>query len=247
MGLKDFLKKGVSQKSKDLAAEFKQGGIKQVVKSEAPNVAKGLVITAAVGAGVLAAATPVGQAIASKVIPKSLGGKIAAGVAAPIIVGAVAENPVKAAKAAGKTATGLVNFGGNVASFAEDPSLQGAKDIFKENPVITTLLGGAGVLAVGGGLGLAANTAATFLNTQATNQDTNQGLLGSSDADFLPPVTSQQMVAGSQVPVTAETQNLSTGSSSRRKKSKKVVEPMKINNRVQVVIQNKNYINPRSY
>lgn len=247
MALKDFLKKGLSQKSKDLAAEFKTGGIKNVIKEETPKFAKGVIITGAIGAAVLGAATPAGQAIASKVIPKSVGGKVVAAVAAPIIVGAVAENPIKAAKAAGKTATGLVNFGGNVAGFAENPSIQGAKDIFKENPVISTLLGGAAIAGIGGGLGLAANTAATFLNTQSTNKNTESGLLGSSDADFLPPMTSSDMVAASQVPVSAETQTISTGSSSRRKKSKKVAEPMKINNKVNVIISNKNYLKGRSY
>lgn len=116
--------------------------------------------------------------VATKYIPKvgitlkntfsglSLGGKITAVVATPIAAGVVTSS-AKARESIIKTPGGLVNLGSNIGSAIENPSLSSISKIYKDNPVLAsgaTIAAGAATL---GGLGLAANTVVTSLNTSA--------------------------------------------------------------------------------
>lgn len=106
------------------------------------------------GVGAVSSAAKGGTLVStvSKMVPKSLTGKAVAVVAAPVIVGAVASQPLKAIEAVVKTPSALANVGGNLANLAADPSISNVKTLVKENPVITTAAAVAGVAAVGAGL-----------------------------------------------------------------------------------------------
>lgn len=200
--------------------------------------------TVAVGA---VAGSATATAIASRaatLVPATTKGKIAAAVIAPIAVGAIANNPIKAASAVANTATGLVNFGGNAAELAANPTLENAKTLVKENPVITALAGAGAIAAIGGGVGLAANTVATYMNSKATKENT-ASTLGSGDA----PVATDGSQLGSLVPektlstsenkpVTSETTTISSGTVRRRKR--KSMRSVPVVQKVNVVVQNRN-------
>jgi len=165
-------------------------------------------------------------------------GKVATVVAAPIAVSAIISNP-KIATSVAKTPSGLANLGGNIAEFAENPSLEGAKGVFLENPVLASgALLGAG-LAVGSGVtGLVAtglNTRAIRENTQATLASPAESI--DSPATFIP--SSSAGGASSMIPYTQETQVIGretrTGVS-RRRKARKAVDGQKVN--VKILNQN---------
>lgn len=131
-------------------------------------VAESPFITAGVAAGGITAVQNAGT-VASSLIPASTGGKIAAALAVPVVAGAVMKQPIEAATAAVSLPSGLVNFGGNIAEFASNPSLEGAKNIVKENPLISAGAVAGAVAAVGLG---AATLGASLLNTAATKANT---------------------------------------------------------------------------
>lgn len=93
-----------------------------------------------------------GVAVAAKsLIPKTIKGKVIAAVAAPIVVGAVIKEPTKVLSKVAAAPSELAQFGGDVATFAAEPSLETAKQIIKESPIISAGLALAGVAAVGVG------------------------------------------------------------------------------------------------
>lgn len=98
--------------------------------------------------------------------------QLAVGVGGLVGTGAILKNPSLVSKAA-DIPSGLVNLGGNVGEFIESPSIEKAKDIVTENPLLSGAIGGAGLLAVGVGAGAIANTTATYLNTKAIKENTN--------------------------------------------------------------------------
>lgn len=112
---------------------------------------------AAVATGLVLGAKAVGAAVAAKglgataaaVVPKTIGGKAAAAVAAPIIVGAVVREPKATAKAAISAPKSLANVGGNIATAAANPSKENVTNIIKENPKTTAALAVGGLVAAG--------------------------------------------------------------------------------------------------
>lgn len=195
--------------------------------------------------------------VVSKVIPSTTKGKVIAAVAAPVVVGAIANQPTKAIKAAVEAPANLANFGGNVANLAANPSVANLKTLVTENPVIAAGTALAGAAAIGGGIGLAANTVATFANSQATKANT-EASVGSDlpitvvdkSAGFVPSTPATQLAA--TAPVTPQT-NIAKSSSTgkvRRQKRKSARSLPSISQRVNVVVQQnkssrttKNYIN----
>lgn len=111
--------------------------------------------------------------------------KAATIVAAPIVTSAIVQSP-KLQNAIVKTPTSLVNFGGNIGKLVENPSLKQVGATIKENPILSTVIGGVAVAAIGGGVGLAANTAATFLNTRATKENSGSAMPTTSDLGAAP-------------------------------------------------------------
>jgi hypothetical protein len=121
-------------------------------------------ITASQGA--TAALTSAGKSVVAKAIAKPGQAAVVA------LVGTTVLKSEKATTAVLKTPSALNNFTSNAANLIDNPSLSSASKLAKENPVITSLLGLGTLAAVGGGLGLGANTVATYLNSKATNKNT---------------------------------------------------------------------------
>jgi len=182
-------------------------------------------VTAGVGAVAAGPATALKAAQAGfGALPT--GGKVAAVVAAPVVVGAVAANPNLISQAA-QTPKALSQFGGNVGTLIKDPSLSNAKQVIEDNPVISAGVAAAGALAVGRGVsGLIAsglNTAAVKENTQAA-----LGALPSNPVSSVPrnletaitSLTPAEDAGPSSLPLTPETQVLG-----REVKTASVVKP----------------------
>lgn len=97
-------------------------------------------------------AAAVAGSVAKSLVPKTLKSGIITAAAGSIAVGAVIREPSlvgKAAKAAVQAPSELAQFGGDVASFATDPSLKSAGQIIKESPLISAALAAAGALTIG--------------------------------------------------------------------------------------------------
>jgi len=192
----------------------------------------------AVGAGAIGGAAKAGTlATAAKtLIPKTLKGKAIAAVAAPVVIGAVINQPAKIAEAVVKTPSALVNVGGNIANLAADPSIENIKTLVKENPVI---VGGAAAAAaiVGAKTILPAivtsrQIAATEKQTEAIEAAT-AGMSGGGIS-----ATQQQITP--QLPATERIVTTATTTSKKRRKAAKKAVIQPISQRVNVVVQNKN-------
>lgn len=153
--------------------------------------------TAAIAATVV---NPAGAVNAVKSVFTALptSAKVISIVATPVVVGAVVENPKIAVEAA-KTPSKLANFGSNASALLANPSVDNLKTLVKENPVIAAGTALAGAAVVGGGLGLAANTAATYFNTQSTNKNTQPAEItvpkGSDPMEYMQDWIKQQQKA----------------------------------------------------
>ncbi len=132
------------------------------------------VVGALAGGGAIASASKAGKlgTIVNALIPKTLKGKIVAGVSAPIIAGAVSTNPFKVAETISEAPLNLVNFGQNLGEFGQDPSKEKAIDVFKENPYLTAGALGAGLLGSGLALGTLATGFSQWRSTSATKKQT---------------------------------------------------------------------------
>lgn len=151
----------------------------------------------------------------------------------------------KAAEAVLSAPSSLVNVGKNVGEFIEDPSLQKAKDIITENPLIV-----GGVAA--GVIGSAALAAAPLISgalTRSEMQKQTEAFERQAEAaeQLLQGVNAlsggnNQLVAekpiqtGGEVPQTQAVTTISTGTRRRRRTIKQTPS---INQRVNVVVQNK--------
>lgn len=219
-------------------------------------------VSAGVVAGGITLATKPALAVsaAKSLIPTSTKGKIAAAVVTPVIVGAVVQKPAQTLKAAISAPSSLANFGGNAANLIAAPSVSNLKTLVTENPVIAASAGLAGAAVIGGGIGLAANTAATFLNTRATKENTGlpEAIPMAAATDTLP--SSTQIVQTSATPpvssiapttpVTPQTSAVTRTSRGIKKYKKKAQIPSTISQRVNVMIDssnNKRYIKRAIY
>lgn len=201
----------------------------------ASTVIGGAAIGGAAKAGTLA---PKVATAAKALIPATAKGKVVAAVAAPIVVGAVAKEPVKSVTAAIKAPSELAKFGGDVASFAADPSISTAKQIVTESPLISAAAG----LIVAGGVGKVAAPVVGGLLQREAIQEQTEALTGggitvtdrSGEFKILPADTTAPVT-----PVTPQTQAVSTTTpKKRRKAAKKQVMPS-VNQRVNVIVSNK--------
>ena len=111
-----------------------------------------LLATAGYAAATLGAGAVVAKGVAATaatLIPATIKGKIIAAVAAPVIIGAVVKEPAKILTAVTKAPSELAQFGGDVAGFAADPSLETAKQIIKESPIISAGVAAAAAIGIG--------------------------------------------------------------------------------------------------
>lgn len=205
--------------------------------------------TALIGGGAIATAAKAGTiktAVvqgAKSLIPTTTKGKVVAAVAAPVVVGAISKQPVASLKFVAKAPGELSQFGGDVATFATNPSLESAKQIIKESPVISA---GAGLLLVGGAAKAIIPAIATTRQTEAIQEQT-KAIKGYSS---LPEVTKEEKVISampSQPETLAQTQIISKTVPRARRKAKAKEKPMNISQRVSVLVSNnrieKKYLN----
>lgn len=172
-------------------------------------------------------------------------GKIATVASTPVVVGALASSE-KARTAIVNAPSASYDFGKQIGSLIEDPSLNKASTLLKEHPVASVLTAGAGLAAVGVvGRGVV-STIATMSNTQALKevktslQQPSVGLptLPSSSASLpsmpeaelsrTPSLTPEPSMAPSAQLVTTK-QKSSSVSTSRRKPKRYALKTQNLN------------------
>jgi len=107
------------------------------------------IAAASTPAAIVGGAAKVAQKVGSSFAASSLTTQATVVTGGLIAAGAVSSNPALLKKAASVPA-GLVNIGSNVGKVSKNPSLEGVKNIVKENPVLTSALGAAALVGVSG-------------------------------------------------------------------------------------------------
>jgi hypothetical protein len=228
-----------------MAAEKKVGEQGIIISS-----IKSLATIGTVAAGVVAGSSALAGGTVAKVAAKTIAANpvksvVAAG-AGLIGVGVAAKSPTKAAAAITSAPSSLVNFGSNVAGFTENPSLLAAEKILKENPLVSSVvIGAAGVVGAKAATAVAnivtteRNTAAleTLANTPPSKQLVNEILTTPKPADEIPINTLVQQ--SSFTPVTPQTNTISKGTTSKKRKRKTIKTPTSISQRVNVIVSNR--------
>lgn len=135
-------------------------------------VAGGMLVT---GTKAPAAFTNVAQPVAGKAISSfsALSGKQkAVAVVSSLVVPPALVTSPKLRSAVASAPSGLVNFGANVGSLVEDPSISNLSKIAKENPVIAAGAVATGLIGAGAAVRGVASIAATAINTGAIRENT---------------------------------------------------------------------------
>ena len=149
----------------------------------------------------------------------STGGKVATVAAAPVVASVVLTSPdtIKKAASAPRSAA---QFGSNVTEFINEPSVERAKDIVRDNPIIA---GGAAALGIGA---LGAGTAGligTAINTRATKQNTealqNIPGLAAQTGNNVVPSSQYTSPTGPMPPATSLTTSNRSISTARRRRA----------------------------
>lgn len=272
-GIVSGVAKGAAGKTYQTTAATSAEFGKQPVASQVVQAGLTLGAVAATAAGVGAAATaakagtlaPKALSVAKSLIPVTTKGKIIAAVAAPVAIGAFAKEPIKTAQLITKAPSELGQFGGDIASFAANPSLESAKQIIKESPVLSAAAAVTGVAAVGSGVSSAVSNYLTrkemkeqteiFSEQLETMQQTTKtpmpefSTLPYSTGYSLP--TEKTLQTDEGTPITAETTTISTGKRKRRARLKEkpsVRQSVRLNivqssRAIGQQISNKRYIN----
>jgi len=248
VGVGNLIIKGINVfKKDDIPTGTVEGALKDPVIRGLTNVILGAGAGLAAVAVAPAAASSVAaaggtkaviQKAATSLIPSTTKGKVIAAVAAPVVIGAVAKEPVKSFKAAVQAPSELAQFGGDIATFAANPSLESAKQIVKESPIISAA---AGLLVAGGAIKTIAPAIATIKQTEAIKEQTTaiQGATASIGQPQGITVTDLSKVQTPLTPVMPQTSQVSsaTPTRKRRKGVKKAVLPS-INQSVRVNVIN---------
>lgn len=170
---------GLLSSIKGLAKEFYQGDIQNAVdfvKQNPFGAAAGVLAPVAatipiVQSAAIATLSKAKSAFSSLTLKQQVLGTPIAIVSAGALV-----NSAKTREAVIKAPTSLYNVGANVGKFVENPSLASATNVFKENPVATTLLGVGSAALIGYGtsglIASALSTSATRANTKAMINNT---------------------------------------------------------------------------
>lgn len=149
-----------------------------VAAAEHPFLTAGAISVVANPSGAVAVGKKAVEVAGAEFGKLSLGTKTALLVSAPIVTNALIASP-KLREAAINAPDSLANFGSNVGGLVEDPSLKNLEKIAKENPIITTVAGATGLVALGAAGRGVAGIVATVQNTQALKENRKQsdGLL----------------------------------------------------------------------
>ncbi len=231
---------------KEVVTQFRA----QPIETQKKGIIKAAAGYSAALVGAAVAAVPAASAAivtgVKAIIPATAKGKVIAAVAAPVVVGAVVREPTKAIQTAIKAPSELAQFGGDVASFAVNPSLETAKQVITESPLIST---GVGLLATGAAIAKIAPAIASIKQTEAIQEQT-KALEGLS-------ITPESKTGiAPQTPITPATQPLiataGNGTTTTRKRRYTKAKPQQISQRVNIIMQNKvtstgtkNYLNKR--
>jgi hypothetical protein len=174
--------------------------------------------------------------VGSVVAPISIVPKAGLVVASMVLPSVVGNAPKQTLSAIEKTSSGLPNFGENVGQFIAEPSLQKAKDIITENPVISGIVAGAGALAIGGAIPAVAGYVAGKIGGDNQPADVQSPL-----SNNLP--REKSIPTQDNMPVESPTETIQTGK--RKRRHSKPTKPQNITQRVNIVfdddyIDNKN-------
>lgn len=207
-----------------------------------------------IGLGTTAVATTAGRAAATQVA-KSVGSSaikapiktLAIGASIPIAIGAVKSNPKEVISTVAKAPSELQTFGSDIAKVVSSPSLQSAKQLVSNSPILTTATA---VLGAGAIAKTVSPIASGLLQREALQEQTE--VLQSAVSNNIPSQLTEAPPKGvakdtpkaPQTPITPETQPLiatagsGNGSKKRRKASRKPkVQP--ISQRVNVIVSNR--------
>jgi len=206
-------------------------------------ITTGLTVGSVFGAVKSIATKGIAKAVTA-VIPSTTKGKVKAAIAVPAGISAVASNPKILSEAASIPSKSAA-FGADVGRFTADPSLESALNIVQENPLISGLvaggavLGGAGAIISGVGALENVRTRESVVDlTSALQNSPSSNLPSDSGAAAKPVQTSTEPFAPSTA-VTPATAKLSATSTKKSKSSRKST-PSVINQKVNVIVQNKN-------
>lgn len=251
-----FSKAGQVERLKNAGATLKSSITGKGVQSNTGNQTADKILSAAASNPFTTAAvvTPVNTLGAAKAGFQALstGGKLATVAAAPVVASVVLTNPQVVGDVA-QAPRSAANFAANASEFINNPSLEKAKETFKENPVITGAIGAGVALVAGGAVGAAVNYANTRANTKAV-KDNTRALSG----DAAVPTGAVQSYAvtpndgiSTTAPVLPVTQAISTSRSSglRKRRKSKQIQQVRQSVRVNVVNNSRiqSYIKKRSY
>lgn len=194
------------------------------------------VVRGAVSKVVTPVVSSVGKTIAANPVKTAI-------IALPV-AGAIAAQPGKTIQAIASTPTGLVNVGKNVANLAAEPSVENAKTLVTENPVIVGSAAAAAAIGIGKTL---IPAIATATQTSAIKEQTKAIENATSSINAPVPVAAAPVASiptAPQTPITPATQPLiasagsGTSTSKRKKRSSKAVMAP-INQKVNVIVNNR--------
>ncbi len=179
---------------------------------------------AAVGTSAAATATAakLGKGIGSTALGVVKKNPITTAIAAPIVYGAVKENPKEAAQVLVKAPGNLANFGSNVSDLIVDPSLEKAKETITENPILSAVI----PTLAAAPLVRSVLPVVTNLQTQKKIENLKEDLsknvtaapTTSNQVQTIPATTGSSPTATSPVLPQTQTITATTGSASTKKK-----------------------------
>lgn len=237
---KFFSKAGQIERIRNVGSTLKAALTGKGVQANTPNATINTVLSAAASNPFTTAAaiTPANTLSAARAgfTALSTTGKVATVLAAPVVASVIVTNPSTIGNIA-ELPRGLSNVGSNVSEFIQEPTIEKAKDIFKENPYITGAAAGAAILltapAVVGATSNLLNTQATRANTAAIKAASNAEQLSTN---FL------STPAFSSEPLPMATERISTALTVKRKKKKAVPQQIRQSVRVNVINTNNSRI-----
>jgi len=222
-------------------------------------IAGTIVAGAAVGTAAKAGTLVPAIANAAKsLIPTTVKGKAVAAVSTLALGGAIAAQPAATAKAIIQTPISIANFGGNVATFAANPSISNAKAIVTENPVIASGVAIGAALTVGSAVTGVLSTISTKQNTKAVLENTKamstsetlpstpvvststSGKVASPEVIYASDAVVPKSTTSSLVPVTPQTTTVSSGKTTKVKRRSRARSYQNINQRVNVMVNSMN-------
>lgn len=190
--------------------------------------------TATLGVG-----TAAGRAAIAAVTPATTKGKITAAVATPILVGGLVSQPKESAQAIIKAPTELAKFGGDIASFAADPSVSTAKDLITESPILTAASG----LLIGGAVVKATAPIVGGLITKSAIEDAAEKPVKVEVAQpqYIAPVSAPAASSANapSAPVTPQLVSVAKTPSKKRRKARTKAKSPSVSQRVNVIVSNR--------